>query len=83
LREAADDVGRLRLAYQASLGRQPSAAEVERLTRFLAEQKREYESDPDAAKQFAKGVPGDEATAAAWVAVARVVLNLDEFITRE
>jgi mono/diheme cytochrome c family protein len=83
LREANDDVGRFRLAYEASVGREPSAAEIERLTRFLAEQKREYEADADSAKQFAKGVPGDPATAAAWVAVARVVLNLDEFITRE
>ena len=83
LREAADDASRLRLAYAASLGREPSAAEVERLTRFLAKQKHEYEADSAAAEQFAKGIPGDPATAAAWVAVARVVLNLDEFITRE
>jgi hypothetical protein len=73
----------LRLAFEVSLGREPSAAETQRLTHFLAEQRQEYEADADAAKQFAKGVPGDPATAAAWVAVARVVLNLDEFITRE
>src|SRR5439155_19889106 len=75
LRGAADDAGRLRLAFAASLGREPSAAETERLTRYLVEQKQEYEADADAAKQFARDLPGDAATAAAWVAVARVLLN--------
>jgi hypothetical protein len=83
LSEAADDAGRLRLAYRVSVGREPSAVETERLLRFLAEQRQEYDADSTAAKQFAGSVPGDAATAAAWVAVARVVLNLDEFITRE
>jgi mono/diheme cytochrome c family protein len=83
VREGTDDGERVRLAYRATLSREPATAEVERLTQYLAEQRREYAADEDAAKQFAAGVPGEPATAAAWVAVARVILNLDEFITRE
>ena len=86
LREApADDDARLRLAVRLCLGRSPAAAESARLKQFLGRQVEEYEADPEAAKKLVGDlVPGAEPTrAAAWTAVARVLINLDEFITRE
>jgi len=86
LREApADDDARLRLAVRLCLGRSPVPAETARLKQFLGRQVEEYAADPEAAKKLVgKLVPGAEPTrAAAWVAVARVLINLDEFITRE
>ena len=72
-------------AYRLALARPPSANEQERLLGFYLEQKQKLEADPEKRDAlFAaalESVPRVEA--AAWVAVSRVVLNLDEFITRE
>jgi mono/diheme cytochrome c family protein len=86
LREpVADDDERLIAALRMCVARDPAPAELARLRQFYQQQVREYESDPDAARKLANGVGPDlpPATAAAWVAVARVLINLDEFITRE
>ena len=50
------------------------------------QQQLQFEKDIKAAEKVApKELPKDVTTteAAVWVAVARVILNLDEFITRE
>ena len=68
----ADDAARIRQGFLIATNRAPRADESERLQRYLAAMR-------DSAK------PGD-ATAAekrAWASVARVLLNLDEFLTRE
>jgi hypothetical protein len=85
LRDQADDEERLRAAVRWCLGRDPAPAELERLRQFLGQQTAEYGADTEAAKKLAAGVGSDiePARAAAWVAVARVLINLDEFITRE
>ena len=56
------------------------------MSAYLESQAREFAADSEAAKKLApkdlpKGV--DVARAAAWTAVGRVMLNVDEFITRE
>jgi hypothetical protein len=82
----ASDAERIRHAFRLCLARQPGAAESERLERFLNQQLEEFRAAPEDARSMAppKLPPGfDQARAAAWTAVARVVLNLDEFITRE
>lgn len=63
-----DDRAKLSLAFDRTLQRGLKAAEGQRLLAFLAAQR-------DAQKE--KSEP------AAWTAVARVLLNLDEFMTRE
>jgi mono/diheme cytochrome c family protein len=70
--EATDDAARLRQGFLMALNRAPRAEESERLLRYLAAQR-------DSAK------PGDTAAGdkRAWASVARVLLNLDEFLTRE
>ncbi len=86
LREAAaDDDARLSFAVRACLGRSPAPVELARLRQFLDQQVAEYEADPESAKKLAGATANgcEPARAAAWVAVARVLINLDEFITRE
>ncbi len=69
---AADDATRLRQGFLLAVNRAPRADESARLLRYLASQR-------DSAQ------PGDPAAAdkRAWASVARVLLNLDEFLTRE
>jgi uncharacterized protein DUF1553/uncharacterized protein DUF1549/cytochrome c len=68
LREvAANDAERLRVLFRLCLCREPLPREIERLRSFLAQQKQEC---------------GDDVKAV-WTAAARVVMNLDEFVTRE
>jgi mono/diheme cytochrome c family protein len=66
-----DDQSRLRLAFRLCLARPPSPREEARLLPLL--------TSPDAPP----AADGDARTFAGWTTVARVLLNLDEFITRE
>ncbi len=77
---------RLRYLCRVTLARDPSDSEASRL-RALYERVTELaRAQPDAAAKLA-GNPApngvDRAELAAWVTVARAVLNLDEFVTRE
>jgi mono/diheme cytochrome c family protein len=79
-REAAgDDTAKLNYAFRICLAREPSVKELARLQAFLAHQQSDLVDKPDEAKKLSPDAP----ERAAWVMVARVLLNLDEFITRE
>ncbi len=81
-----DDSQRITLACELCLSRQPSSQELARLRDYLDEQRAHFASDLKSATDFApKPLPADVAPpeAAAWMAVSRVLMNLDEFITRE
>jgi hypothetical protein len=82
-----DDAERLRHAYRVCLGRSPSEREMRRLQSFVAGQKNELAAAPNEARALAGGKQGESDGAcvdrAAWIMTARVLLNLDEFITRE
>jgi len=85
LREApARQDARLDYAFRLCLARNPAPRERERLAKFLDEQIGLMKADPKAAAAlYPAAGPVDAAEGAAWVAVSRVLLNLDEFITRE
>ncbi len=87
LKEApAYEEGRLRHAFHVAFTREPSEKELAVLLPFIEKQRAEFEKNPQAAALAApKDCPKDisPAEAATWVAAARVLLNLDEFITRE
>jgi hypothetical protein len=76
---------RLDTAFQLCLGRKPSRSERERLSRYFEEQRRLLETDGEAASVLAanplSAIPAPEVSA--WIGVGRVLMNLDEFITRE
>lgn len=81
-----DDAQRIDGGLRIALGRPGTAAELQVLERLLDEARDYYQDQPEAAAQFIgdHGVRGvDPGENAAWVAVARNILNLDEFITRE
>lgn len=79
----ADD--RIRHAFRLCMAREPSSIEAARLQE-LFEQLRQLAADNEqsAIKLVgAKPAGVDPPEAAAWVALARALLNLDEFVTRE
>jgi hypothetical protein len=86
------DESRLDYAFRRTTSRQPNAAEKRALLGLLTEQQKAFEA-PDAKPwQFAAADPEHPpmlpegttpAQVAAWTAVVRVVLNLDETISKE
>ena len=81
-----DDKSRLTFAFRAATSRNPTKLELAVLKRALDEQRREFADDMDAAgrllaEQTAKS--GNAGERAGWTAVANIILNLDETITRE
>jgi hypothetical protein len=81
---SADDDERFGFAYLLCFSRSPEPFEVKRLAAYLGQQRKDFAAAADDARKFADVPASEEATdAAAWTAVARVLLNLDEFITRE
>lgn len=81
-----DDAQRLRYAFRVCFAREPSAEEQTRLRTTLESQREAFLADRVAAEQFlGKAPPSDipAAELAGWTALARVLLNVDEFITRE
>ena len=74
------DAQRLTYAFRAATSRAPNADELALLHETLAEQRREFEKNESAAKDFA---PGDDPELPAWAALGNILLNLDETITRE
>jgi hypothetical protein len=91
LREApsTDDASRVRYAFRLSLARHPTSQEVERLTQYLVQQREalapdQVENGATTGATDDEAAPSSEAAEqAAWTALCRVLLNLDEFITRE
>jgi len=82
-----DDTARLTRAFRLSVARAPTVGELAALQNLLKESRYTYEGmKPEEAKtatgnHAAPGVNAGEN--AAWVAVTRIILNLDEMITRE
>jgi len=82
----ADDAARLRYAFRVCLAREPKPAESQRLVKLLAQQRTEFAANLKEAERLTPPLVPVKANVqefAAWTALARVLLNLDEFITRE
>jgi hypothetical protein len=82
------DEQRIRRAWRLVLSREPNQREVSALVRLLNASRTQYREDSLAARKLARvglaAVPEsvDVVELAAWTAVARVLFNLDETITR-
>jgi hypothetical protein len=77
---------RLKYAFDLCLSRRPTEAELERLRLLYANVRAEFEADEETAEKVLGDFKADGASraeAAAWFVVARAIMNLDEFITRE
>lgn len=80
------DTDRLTRAFRLCLGRLPSDGEITSLRKLLDDSRAYYQSHPEEATAMTgtsavPDVPPQES--AAWTATVRIVLNMDEFITRE
>jgi hypothetical protein len=53
------------------------------LTSFAAQERWRFQEDPKAAKKLCGADSEDAAERATWTAVARAVMNLDEWVTRD
>ena len=84
--DVASDTERLTLVFRLCVARSPSDTELSDFQRLLDRGRYWFAEHTDEAVQLIgpyqpEGVPADET--AAWVATARIIMNLDEFITRE
>ena len=78
------DEERLATAIKICLARSAEQAEIESLLELLAESRAFYQSNPKAAEQWLTASGNDNPIElAAWASTLRVLLNLDEFMTRE
>jgi hypothetical protein len=80
------DTDRLTLAFRLCIARPPTESELSDFQQLLDDSRAWYREHPDDAKELngnasPSNVPAAEA--AAWVATARIIMNLDEFITRD
>jgi hypothetical protein len=80
---------RIQYAFEIALARKPTSREFELLSQGLEDDTARFLAKPEAALQLLKlgdspvRVELDTATHAAYTLLANVLLNLDEFITRE
>ena len=80
------DQARIRYGFRLALAREPNPQELRLLTGLLDEQRKLFGADSESSEKLvAEHRPAgvDPAEAAAWVALGRTILNLDEFVTRE
>ncbi|MDA1049075.1 MAG: PSD1 and planctomycete cytochrome C domain-containing protein [Planctomycetota bacterium] len=79
------DGKRAELLFQRCFSRGPNELERSRLVELVAAQRTAFSQDPDAATALIGGEKPDsnDIELAAWTAASRVLMNLDEFITRE
>jgi hypothetical protein len=77
---------KVRAAFRRFVLRPPTDTELKALVGFVAAQTAEYTANPADAKKLTGASDVDPADAvadrAAWVALARALMNLDEFITK-
>ncbi len=81
-----DDSQRLIAIHEICLSRQPASVELARLREYLEKQRTKFSEDKQAAMAFGPNPLPENVNpvdGAVWTAVSRVLMNLDEFITRE
>ena len=78
LKEKTTDPARIAHGFRICVAREPSAAEHATLAKLISQARAHYAAHEAEAKAF-----NGNTEASAWAATARVLLNLDEFITRE
>lgn len=77
---------RLRFAFELCLNRPATEKELSLQRALYTDARAEFDRDEEAAKKVLRDSPPGThpaAEAAAWFIVARTIMNLDEFITRE
>jgi hypothetical protein len=87
IRTGEGDPARIRQAFELCLSRQPAAEEAAALSDLLREHRSVFGRDEKAAREMAGPAPVPANVTvpelAAWIGLARTLINLDEFTTRE
>src|SRR5690606_15122474 len=81
-----NDAARLEYAFRLCVARPPSNGELNALLSLLTDARDYYSQHGDEAQSLAgehHPPETDVGETAAWIATARILMNLDEFITRE
>lgn len=80
-----DEMQRAELLFRKCFARLPNELERSRLVELVAAQRNAFSQKPDAATALigAEKPQAEGVELAAWTAASRVLMNLDEFITRE
>jgi hypothetical protein len=80
----ADDDAAITSVFVSCTGRTPNGEELGVLRDLIAQQRERFSQSPEIARQLAGMAPetGDATEKAAWTVLARVVMNLDETITK-
>jgi Protein of unknown function (DUF1553)/Protein of unknown function (DUF1549)/Planctomycete cytochrome C len=73
---------RVNALFRRCLTRAPDRDELSQLAQFFQSQKRRFELKELDAAQIAGPGPGEASERAAWTVLARVILNLDEAVTK-
>ena len=74
--------GRLRYAFRLALGREPTGGEAERFGAYLEERSAAALSAAEGFQHLPEVEGLDPSALLAWTGVGRVLMNLDEFVTR-
>ena len=81
------DMDRVHYAFRLCLSREPDRFEASELARLLDDLRQTFADQPDEAQKLVGSAPSlsgfSSADQAAWIATSRIIINLDEFITRE
>ncbi|MCA9085058.1 MAG: PSD1 domain-containing protein [Planctomycetaceae bacterium] len=78
-----DDAESLTFAFRCCVSREPTDAERTVLLKTLQQQRDRFTANTDAAASLAGNTDGNTNRIAAWTIISRILLNLDETITRE
>ena len=76
-------------AFDLCFARKPELSELELLRDYFIRQRALLEDDDETVHEWfpfelaEPGEPSDRTALAAWVGISRILLNMDEFITRE
>ncbi len=85
--ELKSDVDRVNFVFRLCLSREPDSFEMSELLRLLNDLHQTFADQPDEAQKLvgsdAAGSGFSLADQAVWIATSRIMINLDEFITRE
>jgi hypothetical protein len=83
--QAGSTADRITHGFRLCLGRDPTVVERDRLLRLYADLLQIHQAKPEAAAKLVGETKFDQIEkpeAATWIAVARTLMNLDEFLTR-
>jgi len=73
---------RIPFAFRVALARAPKPDEVKILQDTYQQELADFQNDHSSAEKLSRSSSTDSAEVAAWTAIASMIMNLDEFLTK-